>query len=81
MSITATAFHPCVVIPCYNHGATMAVVLKRLQPFALPVIIVDDGSDAATKQELAQLTGVTLIHLETNRGKGEAVITGLKAAS
>ena len=81
MSITATAFHPCVVIPCYNHGATMAVVLKRLQPFALPVIIVDDGSDAATKQELAQLIGVTLIHLETNRGKGEAVITGLKAAS
>ena len=81
MSITATAFCPCVVIPCYNHGATMAVVLKRLQPFALPVIIVDDGSDAATKQELAQLTGVTLIHLETNRGKGEAVITGLKAAS
>jgi predicted LPLAT superfamily acyltransferase len=59
----------------------MAVVLKRLQPFALPVIIVDDGSDAATKQELAQLTGVTLIHSETNRGKGEAVITGLKAAS
>ncbi len=81
MSITVTAFRPCVVIPCYNHGATMAVVLKRLQPFALPVIIVDDGSDAATKQELAQLTGVTLIHLETNRGKGEAVITGLKAAS
>lgn len=81
MSITATAFRPCVVIPCYNHGATMAGVLKRLQPFALPVIIVDDGSDAATKQELAQLTGVTLIHLETNRGKGEAVITGLKAAS
>ena len=81
MSVTTTAFRPCVVIPCYNHGATMAVVLKRLQPFALPVIIVDDGSDAATKQELAQLTGVTLIHLETNRGKGEAVITGLKAAS
>lgn len=81
MSITATAFRPCVVIPCYNHGATMAGVLKRLQPFALPVIIVDDGSDAVTKQELAQLTGVTLIHLETNRGKGEAVITGLKAAS
>ena len=81
LSVTATVFHPCVVIPCYNHGATMSAVLARLQPFGLPCIIVDDGSDPVTKQQLTQLTGVTLIQLETNQGKGEAVITGLKAAA
>ena len=80
MSVTAAAFRPCVVIPCYNHGATMAGVLARLQPFELPCIIVDDGSEPETKQCLAQLTGVTLIELKTNQGKGAAVITGLKAA-
>lgn len=81
MSLTATVFRPCVVIPCYNHGATMSGVLARLQPFGLPCIIVDDGSSPETQQQLAQLTGVTVIRLETNQGKGEAVIAGLKAAS
>lgn len=80
MRVTAAAFRPCVVIPCYNHGATMASVLARLQPSGLPCIIVDDGSEPATKQQLAQLSGVTLISLATNQGKGAAVITGLKAA-
>ncbi|WP_128086971.1 glycosyltransferase, partial [Pantoea deleyi] len=46
-------FSPCVVIPCYNHGAMMASVVARLAPFNLPVIVVDDGSDAATQLQLA----------------------------
>jgi predicted LPLAT superfamily acyltransferase len=58
----------------------MAAVLARLQPFELTCIIVDDGSSAETQQQLAHLTGVTVIRLETNSGKGEAVIAGLKAA-
>ncbi|WP_172894909.1 glycosyltransferase family 2 protein [Buttiauxella agrestis] len=81
MPVTPSAFRPCVVIPCYNHGATIAAVVARLQPYDLPCIIVDDGSEPATKQQLAQLTGVTLIELESNQGKGEAVMTGLKAAA
>ncbi|MBP2170889.1 putative LPLAT superfamily acyltransferase [Erwinia toletana] len=75
-------FKPCVVIPCYNHGATMAAVLARLAPFALPVFIVDDGSDAATQNQLNALVcdGVTLLRLDNNRGKGAAVFHGLQAA-
>ena len=72
-------FRPCVVIPCYNHGMMMASVLARLAPFTLPVLIVDDGSDAATAVQLDALVGpdVQLHRLTTNQGKGVAVLAGL----
>lgn len=72
-------FRPCVVIPCYNHGMMMASVLARLAPFTLPVLIVDDGSDAATARQLDALVGpgVQLHRLTTNQGKGVAVLAGL----
>ncbi|NBC97610.1 glycosyltransferase [Atlantibacter hermannii] len=77
-------FSPCVVIPCYNHGAMMAQVLTRLAPFGLPCIVVDDGSDAATQQALARLQAdfpaLTLVRLAQNAGKGAAVIRGLEVA-
>lgn len=80
----AAEIQPCVVIPCYNHGATMPGVLARLAPFALPVFIVDDGSDRATARQLDLLAAgypnVTLVRLATNGGKGQAVIAGLQAA-
>ncbi|MGB9098692.1 glycosyltransferase family 2 protein [Erwinia sp.] len=79
----AADFSPCVVIPCYNHGAMMASVLARLAPFNLPVIIVDDGSDEATRLQVELLLNeqITLIRLAENQGKGAAVMRGLKAAA
>ncbi len=78
------AFSPCVLIPCYNHGAMMPRVLARLQPFGLPCIVVDDGSDSSTRQQLerlaAETANLTLIRLPQNAGKGAAVIRGLQAA-
>ncbi|MDA8512308.1 glycosyltransferase family 2 protein [Citrobacter sp. Igbk 14] len=77
-------FSPCVLIPCYNHGAMMSGVLERLQPFNLPCIVVDDGSDKTTRDELARLAAeyrnLTLICLPVNAGKGAAVISGIQAA-
>ena len=82
MSLT---FSPCVLIPCYNHGAMMSGVLDRLQPFNLPCIVVDDGSDKTTQDELARLaaeySNLTLIRLPINAGKGAAVISGIQAAA
>ena len=78
-------FSPCVLIPCYNHGAMMSGVLDRLQPFNLPCIVVDDGSDKATQDQLARLaaeySNLTLIRLPVNAGKGAAVISGIQAAA
>lgn len=79
----SAAFAPCVLIPCYNHGAMLASVLARLAPFNLPVIVVDDGSDARTKQHIAALDAPQLrvLTLPHNQGKGAAVIAGLRAAA
>lgn len=77
-------FKPCVVIPCYNHGAMMPQVLARLAPFELACIIVDDGSDQATQAMLENLSrftpSVILARLPQNAGKGAAVIHGLQIA-
>ncbi|MEG5465574.1 glycosyltransferase family 2 protein [Enterobacter chuandaensis] len=82
MSVT---FRPCVLIPCYNHGAMIASVLSRLAPFGLPCLVVDDGSEAITRQELERLAAeqpqMTLIRLAENAGKGAAVIRGLEACA
>ena len=78
-----TAFAPCVLIPCYNHGAMLASVLARLAPFNLPLIVVDDGSDTLTKQQIAALAAPQLqvLTLPHNQGKGAAVMAGLRAAA
>lgn len=82
MSVT---FRPCVLIPCYNHGAMMASVLARLAPFDLPCLVVDDGSDETTRRTLEALAAdrpqMTLLRLAENSGKGAAVMLGLKACA
>jgi predicted LPLAT superfamily acyltransferase len=83
MSVSAS-FTPCILIPCFNHGRMMADVLALLADFRLPCLVVDDGSDAATAEALRrldeQLPWMTLLRLESNQGKGAAVIAGLQLA-
>jgi len=85
MSVNPEVFHPCVVIPCYNHGAMMAQVLTRLIPLNVACVVVDDGSDGETRRELERLAqqypSVTLVRLPENAGKGAAVIAGLQHAA
>lgn len=74
----------CVVIPVYNHGAPLEATLENLQPFGLPIFVVDDGSADATREaidELAKRFDIRLIRLPQNTGKGGAVMAGLRAAS
>jgi glycosyltransferase involved in cell wall biosynthesis len=67
---------PCIVIPCYNHPATVAAVAASAQPYA-PVIVVDDGSTVM----LPDLPGCTLLRLEKNSGKAAALRAGFKRAA
>jgi uncharacterized protein (DUF2062 family) len=66
----------CVIIPCFNHAATVATVAQSAQIFC-PVIIVDDGST----QPLPALPGCDLIRLGKNSGKGAALRAGLQHAA
>ena len=78
-----SSYNACFLIPCFNHGATMPSVVSSLLNFELPIIIVDDGSELATKQFLTPLAdnpNVTLVTLEQNQGKGGAVKAGIKRA-
>lgn len=76
----ATPFAPCALIPIYNHGRTIATTVSALHAHGLPVLIVDDGSDAATRAVLDALTNVRVIRQPTNQGKGRALTVGLMAA-
>lgn len=67
---------PCVVIPCFNHPATVTVVACAARAYC-PVVIVDDGSTVP----LAELPGCTVIRLERNSGKGAALLAGFKRAA
>ena len=73
-----------MVIPIYNHKDTIAQVVEALEELALPCFIVDDGSEAPTKQVLSTLSEekphVEVITRTENGGKGAAVATGLLAA-
>jgi uncharacterized protein (DUF2062 family) len=65
----------CVIIPCFNHTATIAAVAQSAKIFC-PVIVVDDGST----QPLPELPDCILIRLEKNLGKGAALRAGFQRA-
>jgi predicted LPLAT superfamily acyltransferase len=73
-----------VVVPVYNHGEPLRATAARLAELGLPVLIVDDGSDAATKCAIAEVAArfrYEVVTLERNGGKGAAVMAGLRAAA
>lgn len=73
-----------LVIPNYNHRLAIADTLEQLDALALPCYLVNDGSDDDTRFLLMELADkyhwVTLVHHPFNRGKGAAVMTGLRQA-
>ncbi|MBE1159930.1 glycosyltransferase family 2 protein [Dyella acidiphila] len=80
----AASFRPCALIPIYNHKDTIVETVRAMQAHQLPVVIVDDGSNVATREVLdalaARENGVLLIRLPRNAGKGRALTTGMIAA-
>jgi predicted LPLAT superfamily acyltransferase len=79
------SFAPCIVIPIYNHKDVIGATVANLSVHALPIFIVDDGSDQATQDVLATLATqyaetLTLFRLPVNSGKGAAVSAGLRVA-
>jgi predicted LPLAT superfamily acyltransferase len=75
-------FRPCAVVPVYNHHLALPRIVDALRAAQLPVILVDDGSDAVTKSALAALAApdVEVLTLPQNGGKGVAVLAGLARA-
>jgi len=79
-------FKPCVLIPVYNHEHAVGAVVNAVLAQNLPCILVDDGSSSRCARTLDALvavtpTDITLIRHPVNRGKGSAVLSGVRYAA
>jgi glycosyltransferase involved in cell wall biosynthesis len=74
-----------VIIPIYNEASTCGDLLEKVMsvPIEKEILIVDDGSDLATKELLRAipLDNVQLFTHVENQGKGAAIATALGHAS
>ena len=85
---TRTMLRTVVVIPCYNEASRLereAFVAYLESSPGVSFLFVDDGSTDATKSVLADLCArrpeqTSVLGLERNRGKAEAVRQGILAA-
>ncbi|MEI6690878.1 MAG: glycosyltransferase family 2 protein [bacterium] len=70
------------IVPSYNEGTRIVAVVTALKAAShvSEVIVVDDGGNENSRAVLAKLP-VKLITHERNKGKAQAVLTGLIAAT
>jgi glycosyltransferase involved in cell wall biosynthesis len=64
------------LIPAFNEAASIGDVVAGVRALVAEVIVVDDGSRDGTA-ERARRSGATVLEHSANRGKGEAIRTGL----
>ena len=79
-------FKPCVVIPVFDHERALGAVVEGGHAQNLPCVLFDDGSSdrcSSTLNEIAMASpqSITLLRHAINRGKGGAVLTGLRYAA
>lgn len=75
-----------IIIPIYNERELLPVVLDAVRrvPLRKELILVDDCSKDGTRDLLAAEEGrpdTRVLYHPVNRGKGAAIVTGLKAAT
>ena len=69
----------CIVIPVFNHGLTVGCVVRESMDY-FPVVVVNDGSTDDTGKILTAESGITVITLAQNQGKGAALRAGFVEA-
>ena len=66
-----------VILPVHNEEKNIEEVVSRLKNLNVNIVVVDDGSTDNTYEKTSKLNVILLKH-EKNKGKGEAIKTGLK---
>ena len=79
-----------IIVPVYNEVRTVLAVIDRLQAIDLPVareiIVINDGSTDGTREVLDTTgardsgSGIRIIHVHPNAGKGAAIRRGFDEA-
>jgi len=74
----------CFVLPVFDPGPALTRTVSSLLPFGFPIYATDDGSGPAARAELDRLAAASpllkLHRFPENRGKGAAVMDGLRRA-
>ena len=70
----------CVIIPTYNNYKTLQQVIEGVLVYTEDVIVVNDGSTDSTSEIFIQFPQIQQIHLQKNKGKGNALRQGFKHA-
>lgn len=68
-----------ILLPAYNEEVAIASMILLSSRYADEVIVIDDGSTDRTA-EVSELAGATVLHHNTNKGKGVALKTGFAYA-
>lgn len=80
----ASASH-IVLIPSYNPGSKVYETVRNAREYWNPVwVVIDgstDGSEVALQAMAKEDAGLKVIHLPQNKGKGAAVLHGIKLAA
>jgi dolichol-phosphate mannosyltransferase len=76
--------HVSAVVPAYNVARELGDVVRQMPPMVKTIVIVNDASrddTAAVAERYAQLDPrLIVVHHETNRGVGGAMVTGFQKA-
>ncbi len=70
----------CVIIPTFNNDRTLGTVISGVLGITRDIIVVDDGSTDGTAEILRKFSGLKIVSISPNRGKGYAIRQGFKAA-
>jgi glycosyltransferase involved in cell wall biosynthesis len=83
---TAPQLDVSVVLPVYNEKGHVRTEVDRIRvaldasPYSYEIVVVDDGSDDGSGEQLRAIDGIRLIQFSQNRGSGSARKAGTHAA-
>ena len=69
-----------IIIPVYNNPKSIKRVVEDALLLDMFVIVIDDGSDVEVDTILDEHSNLVVLRHKQNRGKGVAILTGVKEA-
>lgn len=80
MSDRISSLNVCIIIPTYNNCKTLERVINGVLEQTSHIIVVNDGSTDDTTSILKNYNQITVLQIQKNKGKGNALRLGFKKA-